>query len=70
MFIVAVPFKIQNKYDFQDSVSRLGVERVENLSNRVELTDFRIESNSTSMVEISNRVEFRVPIFGQFFDDF
>ena len=60
----------------------LGVERVENLSNRVELTDFKIESSQAQnqfwkfLIESSRvtifqfRVEFRVPIFGQFFDDF
>ena len=39
-------------------------------SSRVDRFHNQVESNSTSMVEISNRVEFRVPILGQFFDDF
>ena len=51
-------------------ISDLGVEQVENLPDRVELTDFRIKSNSKSIMKITNRVEFRVPIFGQFFNDF
>ena len=60
----------------------IGVERVENLSNRVELIDFGIESiraqnqlwkfsiESIRVTIFQFRVEFRVPIFEQFLDDF
>ena len=61
------------------SVAWCRVERVENISKRVESTDFRIEWSSKSIVEIFNGVKllffnfessFKFLFFWKFFDDF